>query len=317
MASDGIAWVRDATGKVASCFMVEVERVEFVDRRHLLLSGIVIAGAVGLLACPALAQDTAVTVAPVSKIDTGNTAWLLMSAALVMLMTPALAFFYGGLVRKKNVLSVLMQCMMALCIISLQWALWGYSLSFGPDWKGLIGGTDWFGLAGVTTTAVSSYADTVPHQAFMVFQMMFAVITPGLIIGAFAERMKFSAFCVFIVLWATFVYDPVAHWVWGQGGFMGASGWGALDFAGGTVVHVNAGMAALACALVLGKRQGFPVRISPPHNLPTAALGAALLWFGWFGFNAGSALKSGSLASGAFVATHLAAAAAGLGNPAK
>jgi Amt family ammonium transporter len=167
-------------------------------------------------------------------------------------------------------------------------------------------------LAGVTTTSASAYAPTVPHQAFMVFQMMFAVITPALIIGAFAERMKFSAFCIFTVLWATFVYDPVAHWVWGQGGFMGSSGWGALDFAGGTVVHINAGMAALASALVLGKRQGFPVRISPPHNLPTAALGATLLWFGWFGFNAGSALKSGSLATGAFVTTHLAAAAAGL-----
>jgi Amt family ammonium transporter len=242
-------------------------------------------------------------------VDSGDTAWVLVSAALVMLMTPGLAFFYGGLVRRKNVLSVLMQCMMILCLVSLQWVLFGYSLSFGPDVKGLIGGLDWIGLRGVGGDP-SSYAPTVPHTAFMIFQAMFAVITPALIIGAFAERMRFSSFCVFTLLWATFVYDPVAHWVWGEGGFLRKMG--ALDFAGGMVVHINAGMAALATALFLGKRNGFPHTMSPPHSLPFGVLGAGLLWFGWFGFNAGSALSAGSLAASAFVVTHVAGAAAGL-----
>ncbi len=242
-------------------------------------------------------------------IDSGDTAWVLMSAALVMLMTPGLAFFYGGLVRKKNVLSVLIQCMMILCVVTLQWALIGYSLSFGPDVKGVIGGLDWFGLRGVDAGA-SSYAPSVPHSAFMVFQAMFAVITPALIVGAFAERIKFSAFVLFTLLWSTLVYDPVAHWVWGEGGFL--RGMGALDFAGGTVVHINAGAAALAAALALGRRSGFPRTLSPPHNLPLAVLGAGLLWFGWFGFNAGSALGANGLAAHAFVVTHLATAAAGL-----
>jgi Amt family ammonium transporter len=251
-----------------------------------------------------------------SKIDSGDTAWLLISTALVMLMTPGLAFFYGGLVRKKNILSVLMQCFMILCIVSMQWVLVGYSLGFS-DGNGFIGKLTWFGLGGVGATPNGDYAATVPHSAYMMFQMMFAVITPALIIGAFAERMRFSAFCVFTVLWATLVYDPVAHWVWGHGGMLGKSGIfgegkGALDFAGGTVVHINAGMAALAAALVLGKRRGFPQQISPPHNLPFAVLGAALLWFGWFGFNAGSALAANGLSASAFVATHVAAAAAGL-----
>jgi Amt family ammonium transporter len=243
-------------------------------------------------------------------IDTGDTAWVLMSVALVMLMTPGLAFFYGGLVRRKNMLSVLMQCLMILCLVSLQWVLFGYSLSFGPDNASVIGGLDWLGLKGVGLEPNADYAATIPHQVFMMFQMMFAVITPALIIGAFAERMKFSAFCIFVLLWATLVYDPVAHWVWGAGGFLRKAG--ALDFAGGTVVHINAGMTALAAALVLGRRQGYPEGISPPHNLPFAVLGAALLWFGWFGFNAGSALGAGGLASTALTATHLAAAAAGL-----
>jgi Amt family ammonium transporter len=243
-------------------------------------------------------------------IDTGDTTWVFISAALVMLMTPGLAFFYGGLVRRKNMLSVLMQCLMILCIISLQWALFGYSLSFGPDKGSIIGGLDWIGLKGVGAGPNADYASTIPHQVFMMFQMMFAVITPALIIGAFAERMKFSAFCVFSLLWATIVYDPVAHWVWGVGGFLRESG--ALDFAGGTVVHINAGMTALAAALVLGKRQGYPNDISPPHNLPLAVLGASLLWFGWFGFNAGSALSAGGLSISAFTVTHLAAAAAGV-----
>jgi len=245
------------------------------------------------------------------RTDAGDTAWVLLGAALVMLMTPGLAFFYGGLVRRKNMLSVLMQCFIILCIVSIQWSLFGYSLAFGPDVKGIIGNLDWFALKGVGGAPDPfNYAPTVPHEAFMMFQMMFAVITPALIIGAFAERMRFSAFCVFSLLWATFVYDPVAHWVWGAGGFLRSMG--ALDFAGGTVVHINAGMSALAAALVLGKRQGYPNDISPPHNLPFAVLGAALLWFGWFGFNAGSALGAGPLAASAFTVTHLSAAVAGL-----
>ena len=252
----------------------------------------------------------AAEVTPAAKVDTGDTAWLLTSAALVLLMTPALAFFYGGLVRRKNVLSILMQCFMLMCLITVQWVLFGYSLAFGPDIKGIIGSLGWFGLKGVGLEPYPAYAATVPHQAFMIFQAMFAIITPGLICGAFAERMKFSTFCIFTLLWATLVYDPVCHWVWGVGGFLRADG--ALDFAGGTVVHINAGVAALACALVLGKRKGYPDKISPPHNLPFAVLGAGLLWFGWFGFNGGSALGSGSLATNAFVVTHVAAATAGL-----
>jgi Amt family ammonium transporter len=207
-------------------------------------------------------------------------------------------------------LSVLMQCLMILCLISLQWVAFGYSLSFGPDKGGLIGGLDWAFLRGVGMEPNADYAATVPHQVFMMFQMMFAVITPALIIGAFAERMKFSALCVFTLLWATLVYDPVCHWVWGVGGFMRQ--WGALDFAGGAVVHITAGMTALAAALVLGRRQGYPDGISPPHNLPFAVLGAGLLWFGWFGFNAGSALSSGGLAGSAFMCTHISAATAGV-----
>ncbi len=244
-----------------------------------------------------------------SAINSGDTAWVLMSAALVMLMTPALAFFYGGLVRRKNMLSVLMQCLMILCLISLQWVAFGYSLSFGPG-NSLIGGLKWAFLNGVGMVPNADYAATIPHQAFVIFQMMFAVITPALIIGAFAERMKFSALCIFTLLWATLVYDPVAHWLWGTGGFLRQ--WGTLDFAGGAVVHINAGMTALAASLVLGRRQGYPDGISPPHNLPFAVLGAGLLWFGWFGFNAGSALGCGSLATGAFVATHIAGATAGV-----
>ena len=252
----------------------------------------------------------AAEVTPTAKVDTGDTAWLLTSAALVLLMTPALAFFYGGLVRRKNVLSILMQCFILMCLITVQWVLFGYSLAFGPDIKGIIGSLGWFGLKGVGLDPYPAYAATVPHQAFMIFQAMFAIITPGLICGAFAERMKFSTFCIFTLLWATLVYDPVCHWVWGVGGFLRADG--ALDFAGGTVVHINAGVAALACALVLGKRKGYPDKISPPHNLPFAVLGAGLLWFGWFGFNGGSALGSGALATNAFVVTHVAAATAGL-----
>ncbi len=243
-------------------------------------------------------------------INSGDTAWVLTGAALVLLMTPALAFFYGGLVRKKNILSVLMQCFMMMCVITIQWVVIGYTLSFGPDVKGFIGDLSWLGLKGVGADPNVDYAATIPHSAFMIYQAMFAIITPALILGAFAERMKFSSFCVFSLLWATLVYNPVCHWVWAVGGFM--RNWGALDFAGGTVVHINAGVAALVAALVLGKRQGYPHKISPPHNLPLAVLGAGLLWFGWFGFNAGSALGANGLAANAFVVTHIAAAAAGL-----
>lgn len=267
-----------------------------------------LAGAIAglaLLAAPAFAADAA---APAN--DTGDTAWILLSAALVLLMTPGLAFFYGGLVRRKNMLSILMQCFMTMCLITVQWVLIGYTLSFGPDVKGWIGNLSWLGLRGVGLMPNPDYAATVPHQAFMVFQMMFAIITPALILGAFAERMKFGAFCIFTLLWATIVYNPVCHWVWGVGGWLRTMG--ALDFAGGTVVHVNAGMAALVAALVLGKRIGYPDHMSPPHNLPFAVLGAGILWFGWFGFNAGSALGSGALSTNAFVTTHIAAAMAGL-----
>jgi len=246
-----------------------------------------------------------------SVIDSGDTAWVMISTALVMLMSvPGLAFFYSGLVRRKNVLSVLMQCLAIVCLVSIQWVLVGYSLSFGPDKAGLIGDLSWTGLNGVGLSPAPEYASTIPHQLFMAFQMMFAVITPALIIGAFAERMRFLPFCVFTLLWATLVYDPVAHWMWGVGGFLRAGG--ALDFAGGTVVHIVAGAAALAATLVLGKRQGYPERIGPPHNLPFAVLGAGLLWFGWFGFNAGSALAANGLAVSALVTTHISAAAAGL-----
>jgi len=265
---------------------------------------VMIAGSV-LWAVPAFAAD-----APVPTNDTGDTAWILLSSALVLLMTPGLAFFYGGLVRRKNMLSVLMQCFMAMCLLTVQWVLIGYTLSFGPDVKGLIGDLSWVGLQGVGLDPNPDYAATVPHQAFMIFQMMFAIITPALILGAFAERMKFGAFCVFTLVWATLVYNPVCHWVWAVGGWLRVMG--ALDFAGGTVVHVNAGIAALVAALMLGKRVGYPDHMSPPHNLPLAVLGAGLLWFGWFGFNAGSALGSGALSTNAFVVTHIAAAAAGL-----
>jgi len=243
------------------------------------------------------------------KVDTGDTAWVLMCSALVMFMTPGLAFFYGGMVRKKNILSILMQCFIILCVVSIQWVLFGYSLSFAPA-KGFWGGFSWFGLNGVGFTPYADYSSTIPHQAFMIFQAMFAIITPALIIGAFAERMKFSAFLLFTILWATFVYDPLCHWVWGIGGWL--RNLGALDFAGGTVVHVNAGIAAIVTALLIGRRKNLDSNIPAPHNLPFVVLGASLLWFGWFGFNAGSSLGANSLAVNAFVVTNAAAAAAGL-----
>jgi Amt family ammonium transporter len=241
-------------------------------------------------------------------ISSGDTAWLLLSAALVMLMTPALGFFYGGLVRRKNVLATIMHSFFILCLISIQWVLWGYTLAFGPDQGGLIGGLDFLVMSGVGSEPIA-LAPTVPHQAFMVFQMMFAIITPALITGAFAERKRFKAFVVFTLLWATLVYDPVAHWVWG-GGWLGQLG--ALDFAGGTVVHVTSGVSALVAALVLGRRKGYGSEPLEPHDATMTVLGAALLWFGWFGFNAGSAISAGALAANAFVVTNTAAAMAAL-----
>ena len=239
------------------------------------------------------------------KVDSGDTAWLLVSCALVLFMTPGLALFYGGMVRRKNVLATLMHSFAALPLVTVQWVLIGYSLSFGTSHGGLIGGLDFVGLRGVVFEAKGS----VPHLAFCAFQMMFAVITPALIAGAFAERMKFSAYVAFVLLWSTLVYDPVAHWVWAEKGWLAQRG--ALDFAGGTVVHLAAGASALVCALVLGKRTGYPHERHQPHNLTMTLTGAGILWFGWFGFNAGSALAANGIASLAFVNTNIAAAAAG------
>ena len=257
----------------------------------------------------AFADESAVpAAAEAAKVDPGDTAFVLMSAALVMLMTPGLALFYGGMVRTKNALSTIMQSFFIVGLISLQWVLWGYSLAFAPDINHLIGNLDWLGLKGVGQAPNADYAATIPHMAFMIFQAMFAVITPALITGSFAERMKFPAFVVFTLVWATLVYDPVAHWVWGVGGWMRELG--VLDFAGGTVVHILSGVSGLVVALVLGKRKGYGNDVMLPHHLPMTVLGAALLWFGWFGFNAGSALGANGLAASAFVVTNTAAGAA-------
>ena len=255
----------------------------------------------------ALPAALAAEAAP-AKIDTGDTAFVLISAALVLLMTPALALFYGGMCRTKNVLSTIMQSFFIIGIISIQWVLFGYSLAFGPDISHFIGNLEWIGLNGVGNSPNADYAATIPHSAFMIFQGMFAVITPALITGAFAERMKFSAFAVFTVVWATLVYDPVAHWVWGVGGWLREMG--VLDFAGGTVVHIISGVSGLVIALMIGKRKGYGNEVMLPHHLPMTVLGAGLLWFGWFGFNAGSALGANEIASNAFVVTHVSAAAA-------
>jgi ammonium transporter, Amt family len=245
------------------------------------------------------------------SINYGDTAWILVSTALVMSMTaPGLALFYGGLVRRKNVLSTMMQSFFILCLVSIQWVLWGYTLAFGPDAGHVIGNFAWFALKGVGLTPDPDYAATIPHQLFMVYQMMFAVITPALITGAFAERIKFPTFVVFTLLWATLVYDPIAHWVWGKDGWL--HNLGALDFAGGTVVHISSGVSALVFALVIGKRAGYPRVTPPPHNMTYTLVGAALLWFGWFGFNAGSALAANELAVSAFINTNTATAMAAL-----
>ena len=251
----------------------------------------------------ALAADTVA-----AKIDTGDTAFVLFSAALVLLMTPALALFYGGMCRSKNVLSTIMQSFFTIGLISVQWVLFGYSLAFGPDIQHFVGNFDWIGLSGVTNAPNPDYAATIPHSAFMIFQGMFAVITPALITGAFAERMRFPAFVAFTLLWATFVYDPVAHWVWGVGGWLREMG--VLDFAGGTVVHIISGVSGLVICLMIGKRKGYGTEAMRPHHLPMTVLGGGLLWFGWFGFNAGSALAANEIAANAFVVTHVSAAAA-------
>ncbi len=252
------------------------------------------------MAAPVFAQEAG------AEIDSGDTAWILVSTALVMLMTaPGLALFYGGLVSQRNALSTLMHSFFLLCLISVQWVLIGYTLSFGTDVNGIVGNLEYLFFNNVGQEA----SGTVPHLAFAMFQGMFAVITVALISGTFAERMNFSAFVLFSLLWTTIVYDPLAHWVWG-GGFLGDLG--ALDFAGGTVVHISSGISALVACLVIGKRTGYPKTVSPPHSLPLTLIGGSLLWFGWFGFNAGSALTSGGLASLAFVVTNTAAATAGL-----
>jgi Amt family ammonium transporter len=243
--------------------------------------------------------------------NSGDTAWVLACAALVFIMTPGVALFYGGMARRKNILSILMQCFIIMCLISLQWIIYGYSLSFGPDaGHGILGDLGWVGLKNVSLQPNPDYSKSIPHLAFMIFQAMFAIITPALIVGAFAERIKFSAFTILTLLWATFVYDPIAHWVWSTGGWL--KNLGALDFAGGIVVHVSSGVSALIMALLIGKRLGYEKQAFTPHNLPLTVLGGALLWFGWFGFNAGSALEAGGIAANAFVTTNTSAAAAGL-----
>lgn len=244
------------------------------------------------------------------SINSGDTAWVLISTALVILMTPALGFFYGGMVRKKNLLSTIMLSVVILALITVQWILFGYTLAFGPDHGGVIGGLDWLGLMKVGGAPHIGYAPGVPHLAFMAFQMAFAVITPALITGAFVERINFSGFLVFTLLWSTFIYAPVAHWIWGIGGWLRVLG--ALDFAGGAVVHITAGVSALAVAMVIGKRKGYGKDNMEPSNIPLTVLGAFLLWFGWFGFNGGSALSAGAVAAQALVATTASGAAAAL-----
>ncbi len=244
-----------------------------------------------------------------SLINSGDTTWVLIASALVMLMTPAVGFFYGGMVRSKNVVSVIKHSLVILSLVSLQWVVLGYSLVFGKDTYGFIGGLNFLGLRGVGFAPNLDYAATIPHLAFMIFQAMFAIITPVLIIGAFVERIRFRALILFVLLWTTIIYDPVAHWMWGVGGWL--KNLGALDFAGGTVVHITAGFSALAAAMLVGRRKDAAHQIAA-NNVPTVLLGASLLWFGWFGFNAGSALAASPLAVSAFVVTNTAGAVAAL-----
>ena len=260
-------------------------------------------------AAPA-AADTAPAAAPAPKVDSGDTAWMLTSTALVLMMTiPGLALFYGGMVRKKNVLATIMQSFAITCLVTVLWMVAGYSLAF-TEGSPYIGGLSRLFLGGMAIDGFSSLAGTIPESVFMMFQMTFAIITPALIAGAFADRMKFSAMMLFMTLWSLLVYSPIAHWVWGPGGFLGGAG--VLDYAGGTVVHINAGVAGLICALVLGKRLGYGTEPMPPHNLVLSVIGASLLWVGWFGFNAGSALTAGTSAGMAMAVTQIATAAAGL-----
>ena len=259
-----------------------------------------------ILACGTASADAA------SKISAGDTAWVLACSALVMIMTPGLGLFYAGMVRRKNVLGTILQSFIMVGVIGVLWVLYGYSVAFGRDHWGIIGSLNWVGLRGVGLEPAKApftalYGATIPQQAHMIFQAMFAIITPALITGAVAERMRFKAYFIFMILWATVVYNPVAHWVWGLGGWLGRLG--ALDFAGGTVVHICSGIAALTCAIVLGKRKGYGREEFKPHNLTMTLIGTALLWFGWFGFNAGSALAANGLAVSAFVVTNTAAAA--------
>jgi Amt family ammonium transporter len=269
-------------------------------------------GRTALVLCAGvIAPETALAETAAGVLISGaDTAWVLISSALVLAMTvPGLALFYGGLVRSKNVLGTIMHSFVILCLVSLCWVLLGYSLAFGPDVRGVVGSLAWAGLSGVGLSPHAVYGPTIPHQAFMVFQLMFAAITPALITGAFAERMKFSALVLFSLLWSLLIYCPIAHWLWG-GGWL--AGLGALDFAGGAVVHISSGISALVCALVLGARQGYGTDYMAPHNLPMVLLGTGLLWVGWFGFNAGSALGANETAVVAFVATHTAAVTAAL-----
>jgi Amt family ammonium transporter len=236
-------------------------------------------------------------------INGADTAFILAAAGLVLLMTPGLALFYAGMVRSKNTLGTIMQSLILISLVSLEWVYIGYSMSFGPDVNGIIGDLSWFALHGVTTAPSATYATTIPHTVFMIYQCMFAVITPALIAGAFAERVRFPAFVVFSLLWALLVYNPVCHWIWGSGGWLAKLG--VLDFAGGLVVHATCGAAALAAVMVIGPRKGYGQTSFMPHNLPMTMLGTGLLWFGWFGFNGGSALAANEVAATAFVATHL------------
>jgi ammonium transporter, Amt family len=262
-----------------------------------------------------LSRLTAVEGAAKSAQSAGDNAWMLVSSALVLMMTgPGLALFYGGLVRRKNVLATMMHSFILMAVVTVIWALYGYSLSFGGNGP-VIGDFHFAFLGHVGSAPNTDYAGTIPHQTFMVYQLMFAIITPALISGAFAERMKFSAMLLFTVLWTTFVYFPMAHMVWGKGGMLNAALGGKIpcfDFAGGTVVHITSGVSALICALWLGRRMGYPQEPMKPHSLVLSVIGACLLWVGWFGFNAGSALAASGLATSAFVATHFGAAAAAL-----
>jgi len=302
---------------------------EKVLKKFLFVGAIALSLLCGPLMGNALAQAASAPNPPVP--DTGDTAFMLISAALVLLMTPGLAFFYGGFVRSRNILNTLMMSFLLMAIVGVTWILWGYSLAFAPGSQ-FIGGFDWLFLnnvglnptgylprmayeAGLANDKVlNSYASTIPHQAFMIYQAMFAIITPALISGAIVERISFTAYSLFVLLWSTLIYSPLAHMVWAKAGFLGlAGGLGALDFAGGTVVHISSGVSALVAALVLGPRRTYPDQVPPPHNVPFILLGAGLLWFGWFGFNAGSALAAGGgLATAAFVATNSAAASAAL-----